>query len=174
MSNADLILHTVRLRIVQAFLGGRVLTTTQLAAELDDVPPASLYRHVAKLAEAGVLTVTAERRVRGTVERTYELQVKAARIGPDEVAEMTVEDYRRGLLAFVAGMLSDFDKWTSRSDDIIPGLDHMGYRMGALWLTDEELTELAQEIGKLVAARMPVPAGPGRKRYILRGAWQPE
>jgi hypothetical protein len=41
------------------------LTTTQLRAELPDVPPASLYRHVARLVERRVLSVVAERRVRG-------------------------------------------------------------------------------------------------------------
>lgn len=50
MATADLILHPVRLRIVRAFLSGRPLTTSALGAELADVPPASLYRHVARLA----------------------------------------------------------------------------------------------------------------------------
>src|SRR5215467_1711411 len=54
MASADLLLHPVRLRIVQAFLGDRALTTSALAGELADVPPASLYRHVAKLVRAGV------------------------------------------------------------------------------------------------------------------------
>ncbi|MGH9123627.1 MAG: helix-turn-helix domain-containing protein [Acidimicrobiales bacterium] len=39
MASADLLLHPVRLRIIKAFLGDRALTTAQLAAELDDVPP---------------------------------------------------------------------------------------------------------------------------------------
>ena len=42
MASADLLLHPVRLRIVQAFLGDRALTTSALAAELADVPAASL------------------------------------------------------------------------------------------------------------------------------------
>ena len=53
MATADLLLHPVRLRIVEAFLGDRALTTSALAAELADVPPASLYRHVARLVDAG-------------------------------------------------------------------------------------------------------------------------
>jgi hypothetical protein len=38
VASADLLLHPVRLRIVQAFLGDRALTTTQLRGELPDVP----------------------------------------------------------------------------------------------------------------------------------------
>src|SRR5215471_21360478 len=98
MATADLLLHPVRLRIVQAFLGDRALTTSDLAAELADVPAASLYRHVARLVAAGVLTVVAERRVRGAVERTYVLRIAAARISMDEIAKMTLDEHRQAFL----------------------------------------------------------------------------
>ena len=80
MATADLLLHPVRLRIVQAFLGDRGAHHHDApAAELPDVPAASLYRHVARLVDAGVLAVVAERRVRGALERTYVLRLSAAR-----------------------------------------------------------------------------------------------
>ncbi len=53
---------------------------------LADVPAVSIYRHVARLTEAGVLQVVAERRVRATTERTYALRVYAAQLQPDEIA----------------------------------------------------------------------------------------
>jgi len=74
MATADLLLHPVRLRIVQAFLGDRALTTSALIAELGTSPPPGLYRHVARLVDAGVLAVVAERRARGALERTYVLR----------------------------------------------------------------------------------------------------
>src|SRR6516225_9294351 len=99
MTSADLLLHPVRLRIVQAFLGDRALTTTQLRAELPDVPAGSLYRHVAKLVEGGVLAVVSERRVRGAVERTYVLRTSRARLSVDEVAAMSRDEHRQAFLA---------------------------------------------------------------------------
>lgn len=57
MTSVDLVLHPVRLRIVQAFLGNRELSTAQLAEELSDVPKSGLYRHLAVLADADVLSV---------------------------------------------------------------------------------------------------------------------
>src|SRR6266545_1576561 len=102
MARADLLLHPVRLRILKAFLGDRALTTTQLAAELDDVPAGSLYRHVALLTKAGILQVVAERRIRGAVERTYTLRLFAAQVGPAEAAAMTPEEHSQAFIAFVA------------------------------------------------------------------------
>src|SRR5438552_679181 len=116
MTSADLLLHPVRLRIIQAFLGDRALTTTDLRCELEDVPPASLFRHVARLVDAVVLSVVAERRVRGALERTYELRVAAASINLDEVARMTREEHRNAFMAYVAGLLGDADRYLSRDD----------------------------------------------------------
>jgi Helix-turn-helix domain len=166
MASADLLLHPVRLRIVQAFLGDRALTTSALAAELADVPAASLYRHVARLVSAGVLAVVAERRVRGAVERTYVLRVSAATIGLDEVSAMSAEDHRQAFLGFVAGLLGDFDRYLARDDrDFLR--DGVGYRLAAFWLDDAEYAELMRDLARVLQPRAASPPGPGRRRRIL-------
>lgn len=152
MSSADLFLHPVRLRIIQTFLGDRQLTTGQLRQEIDDVAPATLYRQVATLAQAGVLTVVDERRVRGTVERTYALSITDAQVSDQELSRMTPEDHRRAFLAFLAGMLADVDRYIE-SGDVDLQRDGAGYRTVGLWLTTEELTAMVADIGTAVQAR---------------------
>src|SRR5262249_5278052 len=156
----------VRLRIIQAFLGDRALTTSQLRTELPDVPPASLYRHVARLVDAGVLSVVGERRVRGAVERTYVLRVAAATIGLDALERMTREDHAQALRAFAAGLRGDFDRSLSR-DDIDLLRDGVSYRLAGLWLDDAELAELARELIRAIQPRLANPPRPGRRRRIL-------
>jgi DNA-binding transcriptional ArsR family regulator len=166
MATADLLLHPVRLRIVEAFLGDRALTTSELAAELADVPAASLYRHVARLVDAGVLAVVAERRVRGALERTYVLRLTAAAIGLDEVAAMSADDHRQAFMAFVAGLLGDFDRYLARGDiDLLR--DGVTYRLAGLWLDDAEYAELLRELTRVLQPRLTNPPRPGRKRRIL-------
>src|SRR6266511_1602653 len=166
MATADLLLHPVRLRIVQAFLGDRALTTSALSAELADVPAASLYRHVARLVNAGVLAVVAERRVRGALERTYVLRLTAASIGLDELAAMSPDEHRQAFMAFVAGLLGDFDRYLARGDiDFLR--DGVRYNMARLWLDDAELTELQRELLRVLQPRLANPPAPGRKRRIL-------
>ncbi len=166
MTTADLLLHPVRLRIVQAFLGDRALTTGDLAAELADIPPASLYRHVAKLVDAGVLAVVAERRVRGALERTYVLRLLAASVGLDEAGSMTADDHRHAFMAFAAGLLGDFDRYLARGDiDLLR--DGVSYRMTALWLDDAEYADLLRDLARVLQPRLANGPGPGRKRRIL-------
>jgi hypothetical protein len=166
MTSADLLLHPVRLRIVQAFLGDRALTTSTLRSELSDIPSASLYRHVSRLVDAGVLSVVAERRVRGAVERTYILRTAAASVSLDDLAEMTSEDHRHGFFAFLAGLIGDFERYLARGDvDLLR--DGVSYRLMALWLTDEEVRELARELYAVLQPRLSKAPARGRKRRIL-------
>ena len=175
MASADLLLHPIRLRIVKAFLGERALTTSELAAELEDVPSGSLYRHVAMLANAGVLQVVAERRVRGAVERTYMLRLFAARIGPGEVKAMSAEEHRQAFVAYVAGMLTDADRYLDSVAPNQPDLAHdgAGYQVGALWLTDAEFAEFVRELGEIAQPRLANGPGKGRKRRMVYTVFLP-
>jgi len=166
MASADLLLHPVRLRIVKAFLGDQALTTTQLSAELDDVPAGSVYRHVALLTKAGVLQVVAEQRVRGAVERTYTLRLYAAQIQPGEVAAMTADEHAHAFMAYVAGLLADFDRYLADgvSD---PGKDGAAYRVAAMWLTDAELADFSRDLQTLAQPRLANTPGNGRRRRML-------
>src|SRR4051794_25170391 len=114
MTSAELLLHPVRLRIVQAFLGDRELTTGRLHELLPDVSTATLYRQVTTLSDAGVLEVTEERRVRGAAERTYRLRVQDASVGPEQAAELTPEPHRQTVPPFVARLPGDFGPFPPR------------------------------------------------------------
>jgi hypothetical protein len=168
VATADL--HPVRLRIVQAFLGERTLTTAELGAELSDVPTASLYRHVGLLARAGVLQTVGERKVRGAAERTYRLVLAAASLDAGSAAAMTAEDHRRAFATFVAGLMADFDRYLDRtpsgaSPDI--GTDRVGYRQAALWLTDEEFDAMTAELAAVLGARLENRPASGRRRRMV-------
>ena len=172
MATADLLLHPVRLRVVQALLDGRTLTTSQIREHVPDVSTATLYRHVGVLADAGVLEVVDEQRVRGAVERTYRLQVTAADVDADALAAMTPEDHRRAFTAFIAGLLGEFDRYLDRGRPDLAA-DGVSYRQAALWLSDEELHELLGEVRAAVGARVANGPAPGRTRRLLSTVLMP-
>lgn len=164
--SADLLLHPVRLRIVQTLLGDRALTTSQLRDELADVPAASLYRHVARLVDASVLQVVAERRVRGAVERTYVLRLVAARIGLEEVASMSIEDHRQAFMAYVAGLMAAADRYLQR-DAVDPLRDGVTYQIAGMWLDDDEYAEFVRDLVRVTQPRLANGQRKGRRRRIL-------
>lgn len=172
MASADLLLHPVRLRIVQAFLGDRALTTSQLSAEMADVPAASLYRHVARLVNAGVLQVVAERRVRGAVERTYVLRLAAARVPLADLDAMTTDDHRQMFLAFAAGLLADFDRYLARGK-VDLARDGVAFGIEGLWLTDAEFADMMRDLYRVLELRRANAPKPGRRRRLLASVLLP-
>jgi hypothetical protein len=154
------------MRIWQAFLGDRALTTSELRSELPDVPPASLYRQVALLVDSGVLAVAAEHRVRGAVERTYMLRAAASTISDQELAEMTPEEHRAAFMAYMAGLLGDFDRYLAK-EDVDLRRDGVGYRIAGMWLDEAEFNELVRDLVAVLQPRLANAPKRGRTRRIL-------
>lgn len=162
---ADVLLHPVRLRIVLE-ASGDDLTAGELARRLPDVSPATLYRHLATLTEAGVLHVVSERRVRGGVERTYRLVAENASLGREDAARLSPDEHMSGFVAFVGALVAAFDRYIHHPD-AAPGVDPVGYRQVALWLTEDETDGLLGELRDVLERYTGHGAGPGRRRVRL-------
>ncbi|MEV6067902.1 helix-turn-helix domain-containing protein [Nocardia sp. NPDC052001] len=164
MESFELLAHPVRLRMVHAMRGGRVLTTAELCARLPDVSKATAYRHVELLANAGVLEVAEERRVRGAVERRYRLRPERAVI--DQTAELTIEDQRGIFATAMAVLMAEFNTYLDR-ENADPATDLVGFRQHALWLDPAELLELIDELRRVIAPRLGYAPTPERGQYLL-------
>lgn len=167
MATADLLLHPVRLRVVQAMLGHEQTTTRELADRLGDVAPATLYRHVAALVDGGVIEVVSETRVRGTVERALRLDFTRTSVDPDDAGLADPARLRAGFLAYLASLATAFDAYlaaprTSLEEDLV------GFRQVAVHATDDEWREVAAAIRAAIAPLAERTAHPdGARRRVL-------
>jgi len=162
----DLLLHPVRLRIVHAMSGGRVRTTSNLCADLPDVPKTTVYRHVGLLAEAGVLEVEGEQRVHGAVERRYRLHRTRALIDRETAASMSLDDHRRAFAAAMAALLAEFNSYLAQEHPD-PAADSVGYIQVPLWLSQDELAELIDEVRSALLAKRDNEPTPDRSPYLV-------
>ena len=168
----DLLLHPLRLRIVQALVG-RPMTAGELKDHLGDVAPATLYRHLKQLETGGLITVTGEEQVRGVVERTYAVVAEAVSLGQDDLGGATADDHFRYFGVFVATLLADFAAYLEAGDRDLAA-DRVGYRQVPLWLTDEEFDLMVDEMGGSVQARLDNEPAPGRRRRLLTTIVMPD
>ncbi|GGO74354.1 helix-turn-helix domain-containing protein [Nonomuraea cavernae] len=166
MDSLDLLLHPVRLRIVNAMSGGHTHTTSDLCARLPDVPKTSVYRHVGLLVDGGVLEVVGEQRVRGAVERHYRLRGERTVIDADTAASMSLDDHRQGFAAAMAALLAEFDAYLDR-DGADPSADFVGYKQGVFWLSQDEIAEMVGELRAVFAARAANGPEPGRHPHLM-------
>ncbi|WP_112239928.1 helix-turn-helix domain-containing protein [Kribbella monticola] len=166
MGPLELLGHPVRLRIVHALRGQRMLTTQELGGLVADVSKATLYRHVELLLEGGILEVAEERRVRGATERRYRLRADRASITPEQVAQVTVDDHRQGFVAAMAALIAEFNGYLDR-ENADPIRDLVGYRQHAVWLSPGEVEQLIQGMRAAILPVLSNEAAPDRARYLL-------
>lgn len=166
MATADLLLHPVRMRILQALFDADPLTTTQLRERLPDIPTATMYRQIAVLADAGVLEVVDEKRVRGAVERSYRVSQTEAVVDQAARAAMTPEDHQRAYTTFAASLMADFDRYRAH-ENADPHADGVVYRQAAVWLTEEEFDAMIEEIERAVVSRVGRARDNGRIRRVI-------
>jgi predicted DNA-binding transcriptional regulator YafY len=166
MDPVELLLHPVRLRIVHALSGGRVLTTAQLGARMPEVGKVTVYRQIALLAEGGFLEVDGEQRVRGAVERSYRLRQDRPAIDAGAAAAMSLDEHRRGFAAAMAVLIAEFNAYLDR-DGADPAADSVSYRQGTVWLSPAELTEMTTELLAVLRDRVSNTPAPDRFPYLL-------
>ena len=172
METRDLLLHPIRLRIVQALVGAP-MTPLQLKDHLGDVAQATLYRHLNQLADGGLLEVVEERSTRGGVERTYGVNAASVVLGDEDLESASVADHFRYFATFVGTLLADFGAYLDSGEPALTA-DRVGYRQVPLWLTDEEFDALVERMSSAVQEQVDNEPAPGRRRRLLSTIVMPD
>ncbi len=79
---------------------------------------------------------------------------------------MSRDEHRQAFLAFVAGLIGDFDRYLAR-ETIDPLRDGASYNLAAMWLDEAEFAELARELNIVRQPRIANLPKAGRTRRIL-------
>ena len=140
---AELVLHPVRMKVIQQ-LGGRSMTTTQLREALPEVKQATLYRHVAALLDADILTVVEERHVRGAIERTLSLGDRMAHVGHNELQAMDAVHLRSAFAMFLSSLSGDFETLITDGSADMRGF--LGFARAPIYLDTNDLEKLQTDL----------------------------
>lgn len=124
-SKADILLHPVRMKIVQTLMGSNKegLTPLEMANIIKDVPQATLYRHIQKLSEANIIRVLKEEKVRAVTEKHYVFNMEEANLDEEEWENYTDSEklnyysyYQLWLFNQYQNYLDNIEKDTNASD----------------------------------------------------------
>ena len=167
MPQLDLIVHPIRLRLIQAFRPGERLTAHQLASRLPDIPPATLYRHLGALVRGGVLAVVQVRPVRAAHEKIYALVEKAANVGPAEARAATPADHLRHFTVFLGLLRGDFERYLAghRPPDLAK--DGVAYYQIPVYVTGAEHQRFVRQLKALLGPLRSNEPNSSRKRRFI-------
>lgn len=160
-SKADLIVHPVRLRILQA-LTLEKLTTQHIAERLSGVPKSSIYRHLKILLEGGMIDVAETRQVKAIEEKVYQL-AQAPRLGPGDLADVTPDEHLRYFISFIATLLQEFAEYLDADSEVDFVADRVGYTQVTFYASAKEVDRFAKTINEALLPLMKNKRG-GRRR----------
>ena len=87
-------------------------------------------------------------------------------IDRDTAASMSLEDHRHMFAAAMAVLLAGFNTYLDQ-DHADPTADSVGYRQGRLWLSQDELAGLINEVQGAIVARRDNEPAPDRRPYLV-------
>ncbi|KZE64907.1 hypothetical protein AWM68_09675 [Fictibacillus phosphorivorans] len=147
-SRADLILHPVRMKIIQHLAKGSA-TVSELREWISDVPQATLYRHLNVLYKSEIIFVSDERKVRGAVERTYALDQNTAYISAEEAVNLTREEHMKMFMTFISNITGEVEAYLKGDTNL--STDIFGYNQLDLYLDEEEWEDLSSGMQELIS-----------------------
>jgi DNA-binding transcriptional ArsR family regulator len=165
-SKADIVLHPVRMRIVQTLINGKRLSAQQIGSKLSDIPQATLYRHLNKLLDANVLSVVEENPVRGTVEKIYSLSIETATISAEDISKWGPEEHKNYFMKFITTVIADFERYVNQQEFDMKK-DGAGYRQVSFYASDEEYIEFMQTLQQGVMKLIENEDSPTRRKRTL-------
>ena len=148
-------MNSTRQRIIQVIMLKKEATSAEIGEELQDIPRASLYRHIKVLLDAKIITVVKEEFKRGSVEKTYA-------IAPQMPYDNTNEEYNSLIQSALMGLQGDFYRYFN-GDNPDPQRDLLTLGTASLMMSDEEMMEFIKAYGNLLQKYMSNKPVEGRK-----------
>jgi DNA-binding transcriptional ArsR family regulator len=130
---ADLMLHPVRMRIVQALVEEN-MTAYGLIHKLKDVPQATMYRQLQTLLKEELIQVIEEKMVKGSVEKVYGAVKSAVNISREEFQAYSNEEHLRFFMTYHTHLLTEVQNYLSNENKT----KDFGYGFTPFHLTEEE------------------------------------
>ncbi|MED4728311.1 helix-turn-helix domain-containing protein [Aneurinibacillus migulanus] len=136
-NKADILLHPVRMRIVQALLEEK-MTVYQLINKLGDVPQATMYRQLSTLTDADLVKASEERQVKGTTEKIYSVIEDNLQLSRQEFSVYSQDEHLRFFMTYHAHLLGEMQRYLLSRDVENYKDDGFSYGITSLHLSEEE------------------------------------
>lgn len=139
----EIMLNPVRMRIIQQLATSGDITATELCEKLNDVSRTTLYRHVNILLDSSILSVVAEKKIRGSVERTLALNL-------GEISKHNArKNASQNLWAFLMNRYVRFEKYFKGTNPD-PARDKIFFNNTIMMMDDGEFDQFLAELRGLL------------------------
>lgn len=157
----DSISNPAKCRLLIEIMRQGEVTAKYLAEKCSDIPQTTLYRHLKRMTDDGLLKIVNETPIRGTVEKTYALTFDPSD-PPSVLGENSGAMYMQLFFQYFLTFAKIFQEYCDT-----PGIDikkdRSGLSLSPVYLTDEELERVVSDIAHILLPLQDNKPGPERK-----------
>ncbi len=151
----EIVLNPVRTRILQEIAVKQSVTATELCEKINDVPRTTLYRHINVLLNSEIISIVAEKKIRGSIERTLALNF-------GKISEINSLEYAsQNILGILMSKYAKFQNYLDGKNPD-PAKDKIFISNSVMMLDDEEYDRFLTELWELIK-RYDFKSADGRK-----------
>lgn len=158
MTNLQVALHPVRMKILSYLFAGSS-TPQQIHKDLPEIAPATLYRHIKALLDAGLIEVEQENQKRGATEVTYRISRATAQANPSS------DELKKLFNLYLAGVLNSFDRFLDSNQE--KGSYRHGFSKAIFYATPNQLDEFQKKVLEAITPLLKPTGQPDQMAYEL-------
>lgn len=145
-------MHPVRIKISQALMRNKEngLTPLEMVKIIQDVPQATLYRHIQMLLDAGVIKIIKEKKVRSVTEKYYALNENAARLKSNDWKTTKMEEKISYISYYQLSLLSQYQNYLSSLENKNNAEDCATFSLLELSIEEDEFENFQRELNDLM------------------------
>jgi DNA-binding transcriptional ArsR family regulator len=149
-TKTDILLHPVRMRIVQALLQ-EDMTASELILKFGNVPQATMYRQLKVLVDSELVKVTEERPIMKTVEKVYSAVKEHTQITKEEHSLLSPEEQLEFFTTYYTHLLQEVQNYLLNENfENSSNTNEFSYEDISLYLSKEEKKELIERYHALL------------------------
>lgn len=162
----NILVKPLTIKIIR-LLTNNELTIKEINQKIDTVSKASLYRHIKKMYDEGIIKVVSERLINGITEKTYTFAIDGGgKLSLDYINKLSQKEYKTLFAQFIAMITGDFeDNFNDYELSYIKNKTKFSQIL--LYLSKDEQKEFNEGMNKLLTKYIDNKLDDNREKKVL-------
>src|SRR5690625_3076509 len=141
-------MHPVRMKICQVLMRfkDRGLTSLEMVHTIEDVPQATLYRHIQIMADAGIIHVVNEKKVKSVSEKYYAMNEEEAKLDRSEWKNTSIEKKLDYIYYYQLSLLTQYQTYLKKIEAEKDKEDHATFSVVELNIDEARFMDFQNEL----------------------------
>ncbi|MCY8234992.1 transcriptional regulator [Priestia endophytica] len=151
-NKVEVLMHPVRMKICQALMRNKEngLTPLEMVEVIEDVPRATLYRHIQVMVDSGILRVIKEKKVKSVSEKYYALNEEEALLNGEEWKKATGKEKLDYVSYYQVLLMTQYQNYLKKLEEQNRQEDGATFSLVELKIDEEHFINFQNELNTLM------------------------